>query len=123
VQQRLEVQADDKPRLMVMKDSLAHDPDPQVRERHLPTDLATEFVRYQWAEPREGTNDKELPQDFGDHALDALRYLCMAAESPGSPCRPRRIRNVTYDLWAASSRHVADLYSDQHQLATKEFYR
>lgn len=117
VQQRLEVQGDAKPRLFVMKDSLAHPPDPQLRERHLPTDLVGEIERYQWAEPREGTNEKELPQDFANHAMDALRYLCMEAESPGVPLPTRRIPNPPKNprwVYELDHRHVERLYDDHY---------
>lgn len=116
VQRRLDVQGDGRPRLMVMADSLAHPPDAELRARHLPVDLVSEVERYQWSEPKDGANEKEEPQKFGDHAMDALRYLVMAAEhgvtftAPRIPARPWHEWNQRRQ----SSRQVQEFYDTLH---------
>ena len=122
IQQRLDVQGDGLPRLFVMRDCLAHKPSQELRERHLPYDLVSEIEQYSWAEPKPGSNNKEDPQEFGDHSLDALRYLCQAAEA-GISCRPNRIPNMTFDPFPRSAEYVRDFYSGRDATGLLEMYR
>lgn len=74
VKARLIRQADKRPRLMLHA-SCAH--------------LIDEFEMYQWAENKHGLRDE--PVKAHDHAMDALRYLCM-----GIAVKPRETKQATY---------------------------
>ena len=60
---------DSRPRLMVSS--------------HCPN-LVNEFYEYRWEEHRDGRNDREAPRKEHDHAMDALRYMVMAVDSPAT---------------------------------------
>lgn len=64
VRQRLVVQKDRKPRLILASSA---------------ANAATEFEQYQWAKHRDGL--KDVPLKANDHAMDALRYLVMGLEA------------------------------------------
>jgi len=68
VKDRLKVQPDGRPRLLVSADC---------------KNLISEFYEYVWEPPKDGRAAKEAPRKEHDHALDALRYLCMAVR-PGT---------------------------------------
>jgi phage terminase large subunit len=85
---RLKRAGDGKPRLFVLRDSLARR-DPELVSAGKPTWLAEEISGYVWAEPRAtGTvvSAKERPHKVDDDACDCCRYLC--AELDGG-VRPR----------------------------------
>jgi hypothetical protein len=46
-------------------------------EAHQPCGLAQEMEEYVWQKAQDGKPVKELPVKVNDHAMDALRYLCM----------------------------------------------
>lgn len=64
VRQRLIVQQDHKPRLILTPGA---------------ANAASEFEQYQWAKHKDGL--KDVPLKAGDHAMDALRYLIMGLET------------------------------------------
>jgi phage terminase large subunit len=63
VKNRLVVQPDGRPRLLVARSAVQ---------------TAAEFESYQWAENKYGTRDEPLKAN--DHAMDALRYACMGID-------------------------------------------
>lgn len=71
VQSRLKVARDGKPRLMIMRDSLA-ERDQSLYDRKLPTCTAEEIESYCWPP---GAGHKESPVKDHDHGMDAMRYL------------------------------------------------
>ena len=65
VKNRLTVQADGKPRLLIfstLKNTLS------------------EIYDYSWSAPRDGVNAKEEPVKLNDHAMDCMRYMVMGVE-------------------------------------------
>jgi PBSX family phage terminase large subunit len=64
-------------RLVVREDGL-----PRLRLTPSAANLTAEFGQYQWAVNRDGLRDE--PRKANDHAMDALRYLVMAADSSAS---------------------------------------
>lgn len=74
VKARLVRQQDKRPRL-TLHSSCVH--------------LVDEFEMYQWAENRAGLQDH--PVKAHDHAMDALRYLCM-----GLAAKPRELQQAQY---------------------------
>jgi len=65
VKNRLVVQADGRPRLLLGREAV---------------NLASEFEQYQWAANRHGVRDE--PVTANDHAVDALRYAMMGIDHP-----------------------------------------
>jgi hypothetical protein len=63
VKNRLAVQGDGKPRLMVHVDA---------------ANTLADFEQYQWLENRDGLRDQ--PRKTNDHAMDALRYAAMGVD-------------------------------------------
>lgn len=63
IKNRLVVQGDGKPRLMVHVDAV---------------NTLAEFEQYQWMENRDGLRDQ--PKKTNDHAMDALRYAVMGVD-------------------------------------------
>jgi phage terminase large subunit len=63
---RLKVQGDGWPRLMVSEKCV---------------NTIKEFGAYRWQESKESRNDKEEPQKESDHAMDALRYMVMELDN------------------------------------------
>lgn len=78
VQERLRIQGDGKPRLFVLRDSLAHE-DKRLKEANLPTCGQQEFEMYSYEKDREG-NYKEKPADKHNHFMDAMRYAVRYAD-------------------------------------------
>jgi phage terminase large subunit len=74
---RLRLGRDGRPGLMVFINSVVQR-DPAMVAGKRPTGVAEEMESYCWSDPRPGGLLKELPKDGNDHALDALRYACMA---------------------------------------------
>lgn len=68
VKNRLVIQGDGKPRLLIS---------------HEARNIIAEFESYQWLEHRDGLRDK--PKKTDDHALDALRYVCYALDRDFAP--------------------------------------
>jgi phage terminase large subunit len=81
VQARLKVQPDGRPRLFVMRDSLAGRDEALVEAKRT-TCLVEEFDSYVWPKGVDGKPTKEEPVKDNDHAMDALRYLVMYLERP-----------------------------------------
>lgn len=73
VQRRLTHSYDTKPRLYFFNDSLV-EVDLDLLEAKRPIRLIDEIYPYRWHVDREGKLNKEVPIDFDNHALDALRY-------------------------------------------------
>lgn len=73
VAQRLAAQPDGRPRLVVFRDALAHDPDEALRAAGKPTSTAAEFEGYVW-DPK--LKKGEAPLDKDNHGMDQTRYLC-----------------------------------------------
>nr|DAH36295.1 MAG TPA: Large subunit terminase [Caudoviricetes sp.] len=78
VKNRLAVQDDGKPRLLFF--------------RNLKKTLS-EIYDYRWAVSSDSRNAQEEPVKLNDHAMDALRYMVMALDRPGS----RRFRSAAAD--------------------------
>ena len=69
VADRLKVRSDGKPRLFVFRDSLAHDPDPDLRNSGKPTRTESEFDSYVW--------NPKLKK--GEEPLDENNHGCFVA--------------------------------------------
>jgi len=70
-----------RPRLVLMNDTLIHEPDPLLKEASKPTMTLDEFEGYVWdkkAEERQ-TGDKPVKQD--DHGVDVTRYAVAYEDS------------------------------------------
>lgn len=80
VQERLKVQADGKPRLYILRDSLV-ETDVSLTERHLPTCTEEEFAGYVWNDKAR----KEEPVKENDHGMDMTRYSAMYAKPDNAP--------------------------------------
>ena len=78
VQQRLRRADDGKPRLTFVAGANAH-PDQSLTDARLPVSTVDEFDSYVWDEK---AGKRERPVDANNHGMDALRYLCMAADTP-----------------------------------------
>ncbi len=83
IEERLKVQADDKPRLFVCKEACIEYDKSLYRE--YPGDLHPcstehEFPVYIWPESKTGKSDKEAPVDLNNHGMDAMRYMVMYLE-------------------------------------------
>ena len=80
VQDRLAVQADGRPRLVLFRGALV-EADPELLEARRPVCLEQEFDSYVWKRGADGKPlTKEAPVDKDDDGLDSLRYLCMAVD-------------------------------------------
>jgi phage terminase large subunit len=77
VQARLRPGRDGRPRLQVHRNSVV-ERDASMQASKKPIGIAEEMESYCWSDPRPGGLLKEAPRDGNDHALDALRYACMA---------------------------------------------
>lgn len=67
VQQRFAIAGDGKPRLFISTACV---------------NTINELYEYCWGDPKDGRNAKEEPVKANDHAMDALRYMVMAVDSP-----------------------------------------
>lgn len=74
VQQRLKVQADGRPRLFYLRDSLV-EVDTSLQERFKPICTEQEFPGYVYPDRREGKTDDEHPVKVDDHGMDMTRYM------------------------------------------------
>lgn len=78
VMRRLRPAGDGKPRLFILRDSLA-ELDHTLREAGRPTCTADEITGYVW-DRRDGKPPKEEPVKENDHGVDAMRYLVQSFE-------------------------------------------
>lgn len=76
---RISVLQDGKPRLMVMRDTLIHPPDPELRHAGKPTCTREEILSYIW-DPKAKKGEQPLKAD--DHGMDMSRYAVMALDAP-----------------------------------------
>lgn len=85
VMDRLKVQPDDKPRLMLCRDMLV-ERDDELYDARQPLCTEQEFDAYVYPKSADGRAAKEDPVKQFDHGMDCLRYLCMglAAGTPAS---------------------------------------
>lgn len=75
VKQRLQVQADGKPRLMLCRDALVN-VDESLVEAKKPFCTEQEILEYSWDSNRvAGGKVKEQPKKENDHGMDAMRYM------------------------------------------------
>lgn len=81
VTDRLKIQGDGKPRLMLFRNCIAHIPSVELREAGKPTSTETELDGYIW-NPRLAKNEE--PLDVNNHGADASRYLCRLLNSQNS---------------------------------------
>lgn len=83
VQSRLRPGPERKPRLQIMRDTLIHAPDPELRERGKPICTAQEFPTYIW-DARQSTIKarSERPLKVDDHGADMTRYVVLYADGP-----------------------------------------
>lgn len=68
---RMRPAGDGKPRLMIMRDALVEERDPELVAAHRPTCTAEEIPGYVWKDSKV----KEEPVDRDAHGCDSLRYL------------------------------------------------
>lgn len=74
VQERLRLAGDDKPRLMLLRDSLVERDDTLADDKK-PLCTEHEFDVYAWPKGADGKARKEMPVDDNNHGMDCLRYL------------------------------------------------
>ena len=79
---RLKVAGDGKPRMFLLRDALAHPPDPRAVERRWPTCTEEEFSSYVWDVRASDGWSKDQPVKMHDDGMDATRYATMAADVP-----------------------------------------
>jgi phage terminase large subunit len=72
IAERLVLAEDGKSRMFVMRDSLAHEPDANLRAASRPTCTAEEIDGWVWDT---GCKKGERPVDRDNHGCDAARYL------------------------------------------------
>lgn len=88
VQERLKVQADGKPRLYFLEDSLVEADRNLYREYPgdtQPVCTEQEFGSYVWPEGIDGKSNKEVPVDAYNHGMDCVRYMVRAVEHHQPP--------------------------------------
>ena len=83
VQDRLAVQGDGKPRLYIMRDTLASDAS-AMRDAGKPCCTLQEMDGYVWEQSRDGRPVKEHPVKVNDHGMDAMRYAVMFMDKRGA---------------------------------------
>lgn len=88
VQDRLAKQADGRPRLFILRDSLI-EVDQGLRENHLPICTGEEIDSYIWR----NSARKEEPVKENDHGMDCIRYGTMYLDG-GSPWRSMKFLSV-----------------------------
>lgn len=79
VQERLQPAGDGKPRLYIMRDSLA-ELDTELSETKKPTSTEDEITGYVWDD-----KGKDAPLKKDDHGMDAMRYLVADIDLVGRP--------------------------------------
>lgn len=82
VQARLRVQADGKPRLMILRDSLV-EADDDLSDVKRPYTIEQEFDSYSWPKTDSGRLIKEVPVKEFDHAMDMTRYFVCQVDNIG----------------------------------------
>lgn len=73
VQERLKVQRDGKPRLMIMRDALV-ERDDELANLRKPVNTEQEFAGYVYPKGADGKPNKEVPIDLDNHGMDMKRY-------------------------------------------------
>lgn len=81
-QKRFKLQADDKPRIYIMRDSLV-ERDKSLLAAKKPTCTAEELPGYVWETGTDGSK-KEQPRKLDDHGCDALRYVVAQRDLRGT---------------------------------------
>lgn len=71
---RLRVQANGKPRLLLLRGALVK-VDPELEAAKRPLCLQDEFPAYSWPRGIDGKAAREAPVKDNDHGMDAMRYL------------------------------------------------
>jgi len=79
VRSRLDVAGDGKPRLFFLRNALT-DFDASLPDG-VPHSLTDEITAYVWPKDQDGKAAKEQPVKANDHAMDALRYAVMYADT------------------------------------------
>ncbi|HEY84704.1 MAG TPA: terminase [Chloroflexi bacterium] len=83
VMERLRVQPDGKPRLMVMRGCTVEiDYSLKEGDPPKPTSTEEEFPGYVWEQPKAGKEDRDRPLKLNDHGMDTARYAVMYADAP-----------------------------------------
>ncbi len=77
VQDRFKIQADGRPRIFFLRDSLV-EVDQSLKLEHLPYATAQEIDGYIWKDNAR----KEEPVKESDHGMDAMRYMIMYLDGP-----------------------------------------
>lgn len=90
VEERLKVQGNGKPGLILLPDSLV-ERDLSLKEAGKPMSTAEEFGGYVWEPDKDGKPQKETPLKLDDHGVDCVRYLVAN--------RDLRIRVRDRDIW------------------------
>jgi phage terminase large subunit len=80
---RLRVQADGKPRMYVLRDSLVGR-DEELFEAGKPTCFADEIEGYVWEPPPNGRPAKDQPHKEDDDSMDAARYAVAEQDLHGT---------------------------------------
>lgn len=80
VEERLRIQPDGKPRLMIFRDALV-EVDQEQKDAFRPTCTVDEFGSYIWEPGVDGKPNKEQPQKLYDHGMDAMRYMVMRLDA------------------------------------------
>lgn len=91
VQQRLKVQPDGKPRLMVFQGALIEE-DERIVQAKKPRSTTEEFTGYSWPKSADGKAIKEAPVKVNDHGMDAVRYAVMYVDQH----KRREARNIEW---------------------------
>ena len=84
VQERLKVQGDGRPRLMVMRDALVEADRELYKDRpgdSGPCCTEHEFLEYIYPPGVDGKSNKEEPMDKNNHGMDAMYYMAVALET------------------------------------------
>jgi phage terminase large subunit len=74
VKARMKIQADKKPRIFFVRNSLVNI-DPLLESEKKPICTIDEIPGYAWSKTQDGKPNKEQPVKINDHGCDAMRYL------------------------------------------------
>jgi phage terminase large subunit len=85
VEERLSIAGDGRPRLFIVRDSLAHLADPYLTLKHKPECVQDEFYGYTWQD----TDKKEIPVKEDDHGMDMIRYGVVWKDGVGGKGRKK----------------------------------
>ncbi len=91
VKSMMAVDRNNKTQVYFFRDALAHEPDPVLVERRIPTSTVAELEVYAWPKGIDGRAVKELPVDLHNHGCDSMRYLLATLYAA-----PIEIRNRVY---------------------------